>query len=62
MNYSNTTTNKTVILRNNYPAVATWAVVGLWQNTAAINEISLYPEVASWLSGSTFTLYGIKAE
>jgi hypothetical protein len=33
----------------------------LWRNTAAITSIRLYPETASWLSGSTFTLYGIAA-
>ena len=61
-NYSNTTTNKTVLARTNAAAISTWASVSLWRSTAAINSIKIFPEVASWLSGSTFTLYGIKAE
>jgi hypothetical protein len=58
-NYSNTTTNKTVLGRTNFAAGSTWASVGLWRNNAAITSIRLYPETASWLSGSTFTIYGI---
>jgi hypothetical protein len=60
-NYSNVTTNKTVLARTNAAANSVWASVGLWRNTAAITSIRLYPETASWLSGSTFTLYGIGA-
>lgn len=61
MNYSNTTTNKTVISRTNaigssFPGTA--ATVGLWANTAAINRIDF---IGAFLSGSSFTLYGIKA-
>jgi hypothetical protein len=58
-NYSNTVTNKSVLARSNSAALSTWASVGLWRNTAAINSIQLFPEIASWLSGTTFTLYGI---
>jgi hypothetical protein len=61
-NYVNTTTNKTSLCRN---AVAGWnasATVGLWRNTAAITSISLTNESgANFVTGSTFTLYGIKA-
>jgi hypothetical protein len=62
MNYSNTTTNKTVISRNNDSASAVNAVVGLWRSTNAINSITMTAQTSNIASGSTFTLYGIKAE
>jgi hypothetical protein len=61
LNYSNTTTYKTVLNRSS----GSWASanVGLWQSTAAITSLTF-----RWLdagqkyrTGSTFTLYGIKA-
>ena len=64
-NYSNTTTNKTLLSRSNllgasYPAVE--SVVTLWRSTSAINTIKIYPVAGeSWATGSTFTLYGIVA-
>jgi hypothetical protein len=60
MNYSNTTTNKTVLLRhgnNNW----TVADVGLIATTAAISSITCYAVGNNWNSGSIFSLYGIKA-
>lgn len=61
MNYANTTTNKTVISRNNDPATSVNAVVGLWRSTSAINQITLTAQTSNLATGSTFTLYGIKA-
>jgi len=62
MNYSNTTTNKTVLIRNNNTAFGTEAQVGLWRSNSAINSIKLYLDRAEYyVVGSTFTLYGIKA-
>jgi predicted secreted protein len=63
MNYANTTTNKTAISRSsvalNYGAEA-W--VTMWRNTAAVTSLSLsMVNGSNLLSGSTFTLYGIKA-
>ena len=60
-NFSNSTTYKTVIQRRNDAAASTWATVGLWQNTAAITSITLTTAGGFYNSGSTFTLYGIKA-
>jgi hypothetical protein len=62
-NYSNTTTNKTVLSRGTIPDDETVACVGLWRSTAAINSISITAinGTGLWLSGSTITLYGIKA-
>ena len=67
MNYSNSTTYKTAICRSNittgtYPG--TEAVINLWRNTNAITSIVLKSGNGSvnFSTGSTFTLYGIKAE
>jgi hypothetical protein len=61
MNYANTTTNKTVLCRSNYDATGVSANVGLWRSTAAINSITISYNSAMLQTGSTFTLYGIKA-
>jgi hypothetical protein len=67
MNYSNSTTYKTVLCRNNLAASGTGATVVLWRSTAAITNIKLYTSTANganqynFASGSTFTLYGIAA-
>ena len=60
-NYSNTTTNKTVLFRNGYSQTDVLAAVGLWRSTSAINTINFERVSNSWAAGSTFTLYGIKA-
>jgi hypothetical protein len=63
MNYSNTTTYKTVLLRGNQTTGGTYAgisaVVGLWRNTNAITSVTI--TLGDFASGATFTLYGIKA-
>jgi hypothetical protein len=60
-NYSNTTTNKTIIGRYGDSNLGTIGIVGLWRDTAAINSISMNCTPNTFSSGSTFTLYGIKA-
>jgi hypothetical protein len=62
MNYSNTTTYKTVISRGNNASSIVIANVGLWRSTSAINTIKFMVEgAATYSSGTTFTLYGIVA-
>jgi hypothetical protein len=63
MNYSNTTTNKSVIWRGNISASQTEAAISLWRSTSAITSIDLgyFDAAGNWASGSTFTLYGIAA-
>lgn len=62
-NYSNTTTNKTMLVRSNDTSIATQAMVCLWRSTSAITSIYLFPEPAkgNFKTGSTFTLYGVKS-
>jgi hypothetical protein len=61
MNYANTTTYKTALIRSNNAAKAAMANVGLWRSTSAINRIDLTATSSTFASGSTFTLYGIAA-
>lgn len=61
MNYSNTTTNKTVLARYNVAAGEATATVNLWRNTAAITSITVSTSSNTWATGSTFTLYGVKS-
>jgi len=66
LNYSNSTTFKTIISRGNYgtrETTTTDAVemsVRLWRNTSAVTQISIGTS-PPFSIGSTFTLYGIKA-
>ena len=60
MNYSNTTTYKTVIARSNSTANYVQAGVYLWGNTDAITSILLSAQ-GTFPIGSTFSLYGIAA-
>jgi hypothetical protein len=61
-NYSNTTTNKTLLTRQNNSGSNVGAYVNLWRSTAAINTIKVFPSASTFIAGTIFTLYGIKAE
>jgi len=61
MNYSNTTTFKTILARSNNAGSGTDAVTGLWRNTAAITSVICVGYNGNLDTGSTFTLYGIAA-
>ena len=62
MNYSNTTTNKTIISRANNANLATETTVALWRSTSAINIIQIGNISGNTMAaGTTATLYGIKA-
>lgn len=60
-NYSNSTTYKTVLVRSALPATEVVATVGLWRSTSAINIVRFTCTSGYYETGSTFTLYGIKA-
>ena len=63
MNYSNATTYKTWLSRNNRASASnapgTEALVGLWRSTSAITELVIGLTGGNFDTGSTFTLYGI---
>lgn len=65
MNYANTNIQKNVLLKNSssneYFKVIRSA--GLWRNTGAITSLSLAPgqSGSQFVTGSTFTIYGISA-
>lgn len=61
MNYANTSTYKTAIVRANNAGNAVEAIVDLWRSTAAISSIVVGVDSNSYAAGSTFTLYGIAA-
>jgi hypothetical protein len=61
MNYSNTTTYKTVLARSNTGANLVWANVALWRSTAAINSIEYFTTASGSMASTTLTLYGILA-
>lgn len=61
-NYSNTTTNKTILGRSNVAGSYTVANVNLYRSTSAISSMVLSLATGNFATGSTFTLYGIKAE
>lgn len=60
-NYSNTTTYKTALIRDNNPDYYVFANVGLWRSTSAITSVTFYQTAYNFINGSTFTLYGIAA-
>ena len=62
-NYSNTTTFKTTLTRDNLASSGTEAVVACRRSTSAITSLGIEGTgLATFTNGSTFTLYGIKAE
>ena len=61
-NYTNTTTNKTILSRSNAAGSVLQASVAMSASTSAITQINVATYgVGNFISGSTFTLYGIKA-
>ena len=64
MNYSNSTTYKTLIGHNDDRADVASVTCGLWRNTNAITSITITPydsNATGFATGCTFTLYGIKS-
>lgn len=61
MGYSNTTTYKTILTRNDRGTNYAGATVDLWRSTAAVTSILISTSGSNFSIGSTFTLYGITA-
>lgn len=66
MNYANTTTFKTILSRgsatastSSYPGAE--AIANLYRSTSAITSLRIQTGSTNMASGSTFTLFGIKA-
>jgi hypothetical protein len=60
--YSNTTTYKTCLVRDNRVEERVEERVGLWRKTPeAINTIKFYNQFGNFLTDSSFRLYGIQA-
>jgi hypothetical protein len=61
-NYSNSTTHKMTLCRGSNASTGVDEIVNTWRSTSPITSFTLNPDgAASFASGSTFTLYGIKA-
>ena len=64
-NYSNTSTYKTTLSRSwdemNTGNKEVLCTSGLWKSTSAITSITITLGSGSFTTGSTFTLYGVKA-
>jgi hypothetical protein len=62
MNYANTATYKTAIAQGPEADAYVEVEVGTWRSNSAITSVSLTAGLNNYKVGSTFTLYGIKAE
>jgi hypothetical protein len=60
-NYSNSTTNKTIISRVGSGGLSTRTIVNLYASTSAITQLDIRPFSGTMAAGSTFNLYGIAA-
>ena len=65
-NYTNTTFFKLIVSRHgrfqelgNPTGNVSVGQVAIWKSTAAINQITLFPELGSFVAGSTFSLYSL---
>jgi hypothetical protein len=62
MNYANTNTVKSCLIRANNAGIGTSLSTHSWNSSAAITSIALQCTGSSkWGNGTTFTLYGIQA-
>jgi hypothetical protein len=61
MNYANTSTYKTALIRFSNASYEVASYVGLWRSTAAINQIVVGGGGTTLAAGTMLTLYGIQA-
>jgi hypothetical protein len=68
LNYSNTTTYKTALMRASFQtnSLGMYMIngIGMWRSTSAINELTLFipaGQSGTFVTGMTISLYGIKA-
>ena len=62
MSYVNTNVFKTILTESAASAQEVGRFVGLWRSTSAISTIYLFPDSGlDFVTGSTFSLFGLKA-
>jgi hypothetical protein len=61
LNYSNTTTYKTGLGRSGFATGIVLMNTGVWRSTSAVTSVKLLNTGNDFSSGTTVTLYGIKA-
>ncbi len=61
-NYANTNVFKTIFERGGSGVVGVTLAVGTWRNTNAVTRIDVGAGSGTFSAGTTFSLYGIKAE
>ena len=61
MSYSSSSVFKTVLASSATPQTNVTRRVSMWRSTSAVTAMSLSTDVTSFATGSTFSLYGIKA-
>ena len=64
MNYANTNVFKTALARHSMASVGSGVIVGLWRSTSAITKMTFFSNDNGGddlASGTTYSLYGIKA-
>ena len=62
INYANTTTYKTVLVRTNDAGAFVSTSSGSWRSTSAINSVTFFTGDPGISSGTTLNLYGILKE
>ena len=61
MSYANTNVFKTMLWATGNAGGEVIRTVGLWRSTSAITSLSVFTASLSFASGSTFSLFGLKA-
>lgn len=61
MRYADTSIQKTLVTRSSNASVGVDIIVGRWNSTNAINQVTIGTSSNTFSTSSTFTLYGIKA-
>lgn len=59
--YTNTNVYKTVLVHDSRPSSYVQLFSGLWRSTSAIDTLTVFTASGNFTSGTTFSLYGIKA-
>ena len=58
--YSVSDKHKSMLTRENQPALGTDMYAHRWANTASITSMQVKLSASTWVAGSTFALYGVK--